>query len=188
MRRILIRAGIVLAAFVIALALVEMGMRVWARVEGMRMAEELTGNDPLHRPIVVFCGDSNIYGVYVKPDETLPAVVERLCASRRAMGSAASILGFPGEPPGTRSTRFSGPSSCIRPQSWLPAESTITRSSRSTKVGESSRGSGSSRRSAGCCSITNYRAPSARRLSSSSAPTARRSRDPTNCSTTATAS
>lgn len=96
MAKLLRGIGVALATFVLAIGAIEVTLRVWARLEGRRLAEQVIAVDPENRPIVAFCGDSNIYGVYVEPEETLPRAVQRLSVRDGSKGIRTINLGVPG--------------------------------------------------------------------------------------------
>jgi len=53
-------------------------------------------SDEVDRPLVLFVGDSNIYGVYVKREETLPMQVEELSRRQGERGIRVRNLAIPG--------------------------------------------------------------------------------------------
>ncbi|HKE01132.1 MAG TPA: hypothetical protein VKE69_08990, partial [Planctomycetota bacterium] len=73
-RRLLSRAAIAVAASFVAVAALEIGLRVAAALAPGARPEP----SPDGRPVVLFLGDSNMWGLNVQPDETLPARAEEL--------------------------------------------------------------------------------------------------------------
>ncbi|MBI3820616.1 MAG: SGNH/GDSL hydrolase family protein [Planctomycetes bacterium] len=96
MRKILIRLLVVFASTLFALAAVEFTFRVWGSIEGRRMADDVLAMDPFKRPIVVFCGDSHIYGAYFEKEATIAAAVERRSKRDGSNGIRCINLGIPG--------------------------------------------------------------------------------------------
>jgi hypothetical protein len=77
-RRILARAAAVVFGFALAVLLVETALQAAAFVQSFETARRLRDENPANLPTVIFVGDSNIYGLYVGNEETLPKAVERL--------------------------------------------------------------------------------------------------------------
>jgi hypothetical protein len=71
------RLGAILLGTIAGLGLIEAGLRVAAAVEADATLRRSAGTGGA-RPLVAFVGDSNVYGVYVKDEETLPKAVEAL--------------------------------------------------------------------------------------------------------------
>lgn len=80
-----------LGGFLFAIFAIEAGLRTAGAIAAGRAGDEVREGDA-SRPVVAFCGDSNIYGVYVTADQTLPKVVERL--SRRGGEKGVKCLNF----------------------------------------------------------------------------------------------
>ncbi|MBI3818308.1 MAG: amidohydrolase family protein [Planctomycetes bacterium] len=95
-RKLTISAIAAVAAVVLILVLIEVSLRVAGAITGRREAEKMISADPSGRPIVAFCGDSNIYGVYVDASETLPSCVERISRRSGGAGIRSVNLGLPG--------------------------------------------------------------------------------------------
>lgn len=85
----------IIGGFLFAIFAIEAGLRAAGSFAASRLADEVRDADP-SRPIVIFCGDSNIYGVYVNAEETLPKVVERLSRRGGAKGVRCMNIGVPG--------------------------------------------------------------------------------------------
>lgn len=83
---------------VLGLVLVESGLRVAAFFAARAAREHVAGGDGDGRPVVAFIGDSNIYGIFVEPGETLPKLVEQLSRRHGARGITSVNLGLPGTP------------------------------------------------------------------------------------------
>lgn len=95
--RVLRRLLLIVSGFLLAIVLIECGLSVAASVSGQRMAEKMMSSDPQNRPIIAFCGDSNIYGVYVDNEATLPRAVERISRQDGLSGIRGINLGIPGQ-------------------------------------------------------------------------------------------
>lgn len=96
-RRLARRAAAVLLGFIIAFVGIEASLRVASFIEvraAMRRMGFESGGD---RRLVAFAGDSNIYGLYCNPEETVSKAVSRLAA-----GAGSPIytinLGLPSAP------------------------------------------------------------------------------------------
>ena len=90
------RLLVAFTAFLVALALLEVGLRVVGAIQLAAANRKLAGEDD-GRPIVAFIGDSNIYGLYVANPETdtLPKQVEALSCSGGARGVRCVNLAIP---------------------------------------------------------------------------------------------
>ena len=81
---------------VFALVLLEVGLRVAAFFEVRAARQRLRSEGGEARPLIAFVGDSNIYGVYVEEEQTLPKAVERLSRRGGSPGVRCLNLGIPG--------------------------------------------------------------------------------------------
>ncbi|MFN0206813.1 MAG: hypothetical protein ACKVS6_10950 [Planctomycetota bacterium] len=90
-KRLLCAAG----GLLFALAGVEASLRFAGYLQVSRIISDVKSVDP-NRPIVIFCGDSNIYGVYVEPHETLPRAVERITQKNGTPAVRCFNFGAPG--------------------------------------------------------------------------------------------
>ncbi|MBI3819063.1 MAG: SGNH/GDSL hydrolase family protein [Planctomycetes bacterium] len=88
------RIACIAGGFVAGILIIELAFRGAGLLAAGRLSADYRVADA--RPIVVFCGDSNIFGVYVEPAETLPAAVERLSQKRGGAGVRCLNFGVPG--------------------------------------------------------------------------------------------
>jgi len=92
------RLAAIVAGTLFAIAAAEIALRVAAAVNARSALEHVRHERSGDRPIVAFVGDSNIYGVYVEADETLPRAVEKVSRVDGARGIHAENRGVPGTP------------------------------------------------------------------------------------------
>jgi hypothetical protein len=92
MPRLLKRLLAIVLGLFVALALLEAGLRAAALFASPAPRAAPPPANPNER-CVFFVGDSHIYGVWVKPDETLPAIAQALAARYDPPGFAAVNLG-----------------------------------------------------------------------------------------------
>ncbi|MBI3820011.1 MAG: hypothetical protein HY286_15045 [Planctomycetes bacterium] len=94
-RRILIRLALVLLGVFIAIVAVELALQTasWFHVRALRQRVAVSGAG---KPLVAFVGDSNIYGLYVKDNETIDCALQTLAAKGGARGIATINKGYPG--------------------------------------------------------------------------------------------
>ncbi|MBI3819062.1 MAG: SGNH/GDSL hydrolase family protein [Planctomycetes bacterium] len=86
--------AVVLGVFV-GIVVDELALRAAGMFAANRLGDDIRNLDPT-RPMAVFCGDSNVFGVYVNKEETLPKVVERLSQKDGAKGVRTLNFGVPG--------------------------------------------------------------------------------------------
>lgn len=98
MPRLLQRIAAILLGTVAGLALDEGILRVWARIQAKDLLTRITDGNPGDRPLVAFVGDSNVWGLYVQPHETLARVVQRLSRENGARGIHTANFAVPGSP------------------------------------------------------------------------------------------
>jgi len=92
------RTVAVLFGFVTGLTLVEGGLRVAAFFQARSTRTRLAGDGDTTRPLVAFVGDSNVWGLYVEPHETVAKVVERMSRAGGAVGISTVNFAKPGSP------------------------------------------------------------------------------------------
>jgi hypothetical protein len=86
------------SGLVVAVALLEGGLQGAAFFQWRAARERLRSDAGDGRPVVAFVGDSNMYGLYVEPHETLAKRVEALSRAGGARGVATVNLAMPGAP------------------------------------------------------------------------------------------
>jgi hypothetical protein len=94
-KRILVSA----ASFVFALVALEAAFQILGAVAHAKINDRLRTTGGADRPIVAFCGDSNMFGAYLeKETQTMPAVVEELSRRGGSPGLRCYNFGVPGSP------------------------------------------------------------------------------------------
>lgn len=89
------RLAAVALGLVVGLALDEGALRVAGLVHAGDLRERRAGN-AAGRPVVAFVGDSNVFGLYVPPEQTLAKCVERLSRLDGSRGVHTENYGRPG--------------------------------------------------------------------------------------------
>lgn len=92
------RAFLILAGIVVALAALELILQIaaWYNLRSTRGRQVLESANG--RPIIAFVGDSNVYGLYVGPNETVAKCLERLSLAADGRGCATVNLAVAGAP------------------------------------------------------------------------------------------
>lgn len=87
------------AGIFVLLVIAETALQIWGAYERYQINKRLQlSSGDADRPLVAFVGDSNIYGIYVNENETLPRAVETLSRQGGALGVRCINFGVPGSP------------------------------------------------------------------------------------------
>ncbi len=97
-RSVASRSVAAVLGLLLALVVAEMALRVYSAVQVSSASSRGRTGDHDGRPIVAFAGDSNVYGLYVAPEETLSEEVQRLSRREGAVGIHAVNRALPGAP------------------------------------------------------------------------------------------
>lgn len=106
-RKFIKRAGIALASTLVAIALLEGSLQLYGWYVRYEALSRLRSAPDDGRPIVAFCGDSNMFGLYLEDYEhtTLPKQIESLSKNATVAGAGNAKI------PGIRSVNFGVPAS-----------------------------------------------------------------------------
>lgn len=97
-RKWLRRLGAVFAGLLFILIALEVTLQIAAMLQLRSVRSRLQGSAGEGRPIVAFVGDSNIYGLYLEPNDTMPKWIERASRQNGKTGIATVNLGYPSQP------------------------------------------------------------------------------------------